>query len=194
MTYTKWEGFSSLKNALNKVQFNYLNAIGKPGSYAESIEKYNELRRRRYLKINSPEELCFMIQDIIDVDIKKWVEKEGAYRFMQEHGVAKKREELIQKTIKSQFELALMRRGIRENETTIRREEQLLNNNRTDFVISYGFVGQILIELKLTSNKDIKNKNYSNKMIGYIDGTKSDYGIYLIFQVDKKSKWEDVSH
>ena len=51
-----------------------------------------------------------------------------------------------------------MKRGIRDCD--IRREEQLLNDKRTDFVISYGFIGRVLIELKLCKNPQVKQKLY----------------------------------
>lgn len=48
---------------------------------------------------------------------------------------------------------------------------------------------QVLIEIKLTKNKDVKDKTYHKKLLRYIDGTKSDFGIYLIFQIADKEPW-----
>mgnify|MGYP001769825292 FL=1 len=98
-------------------------------------------------------------------------------------------EDFIQKTIKSLIELALIKRGFRPSELRIKREEQTLDDKRIDFTVSYGLVGQILIELKLDSNVEAnsthkKGQEYTEKLHQYIKGSNSDFGIFLIFNVD----------
>lgn len=53
-------------------------------------------------------------------------------------------------------------------------------------------IGTVLVEIKLTNNSEITNKTkrdqYKKKFIKYIRGTKSDYGLFMIFQVDEIHK------
>jgi hypothetical protein len=100
---------------------------------------------------------------------------------------------------RSQFENGLLKAGLRKEEIHIQRESQLLDDRRTDFLISYGFIGPILIELKLTTNKEINTdsarKAFKNKLIQYINGSNSHYGIFIILQTDKKypvEKYEPI--
>src|SRR6185436_330490 len=190
---------------VNRVKYNYISSLGKPFFYAECVKKYNDIKSRSYLPISSSFGLLSMITNIINFDLQDWISKEGAYDFSNYKIISKNSkakqpksqlEELIQKTIKTQFENFLLKKGLRENEIKIRREEQLLSDERTDFIISYGFIGQILIEIKLITNPDANNKikanEYKQKVLKYIEGTKSDYGIFLIFQTNEKIKWAKI--
>jgi hypothetical protein len=182
-----------VKRMFVDLKYKYLQEIGKPETINSCVQKYNSLKQRQYLSITGAEDLIELIKEIIEKDIANWVEKEGAYKMIFEAG--RKQEDLIQKTIFTQFRYFLSERGIRKHETYIRREEQLLDDKRTDFVISYGFIGQVLIEIKLTKNQQIFDKTqsekYREKLQKYIKGTNSDNGIFLIFQVDKEHKWSD---
>ena len=96
-----------------------------------------------------------VIQKIIDEDLREWVEFEGAYRFIEQS--TGKQETMIQKTIKTQFENALLKRGFRN--VGIIREPQLLDDIRPDFLISYGFVGKVIVEIKRVSNEQVTNRS-----------------------------------
>jgi hypothetical protein len=128
-----------------------------------------------------------LVLKVINDDIRKWVEDEKAYKFIME--ATRNQESLIQKTIKTQLENGLLKRGLRKDEVDIRREEQLLDDTRTDFLISYGFVGPVLIEIKRVDNPEIKNEqdriNYKSKLLSYIEGYSADYGIFLVFQINE---------
>ncbi|MCL4536203.1 MAG: hypothetical protein M1610_01205 [Nitrospirae bacterium] len=187
------EGMNWFKYNLHKLRQEYMRYIGKPQNIAECIKKYNKLKETQYLDIASSEDLFELIKKAINKDLKRWVEDEGAYKFIQE--AKRKQETLIQKTIKSQFENALLKKGLRGNEVNIRREEQLLDDKRTDFLVSYGFIGPVLIEIKLLHNPEIinntKRRAYKKKMLQYIKGTKSDFGIFLIFRINNKYSLKD---
>lgn len=185
------EGYNLLRSYYNELVGVYLSQFSKPSTFAECIAIYNNLKGQKYLSISTAIEFYYLINEIIETDLRKWVEMEGAYQFVTKFS---NEEELIQKTVITQFENCLLKRGLRENEVKIRREEQLLNNNRTDFVLSYGFIGQVLIEIKLTRNSDITSKEYPQKLLQYIEGTKSDFGIFLVFQTDHIHKWKKIEH
>lgn len=190
LKHRKSKGFNLLFNSLTGTRLNYADILGKPISFSECISQYNLIKEKSYERISSSEDLYIMVQDIIHVDLRNWVEKEGAYKIWEEKAAS---EALIQKTLKTQIENSLLKRGIREKEIRIVREEQLLNDKRTDFVISYGFIGQVVIEIKLTKNTaDVNDELYPEKLIGYIDGTRSDFGIFLFFQTSLKHPWSEV--
>ncbi len=78
-----------------------------------------------------------------------------------------------------------MKRGFRDSD--IKREVQLHDDRRLDLLISYGFVGPIMLELKLLHNPEITNaskrKDYKDKIKKYLLGTSSEHGFYLVFKV-----------
>jgi hypothetical protein len=187
------EGINWFKYKLHKLKVEYMRYIGKPQSIAECIKKYNKLKATQYLDIATSADLVEVVKKVINEELKRWVEDDGAYKFIS---YAKyKQEDLIQKTIKTQFENCLLKKELRGNEINIRREEQLLDDKRTDFLISYGFIGPVLIEIKLSHNPEIANNTkrraYKKKILQYIKGTKSDIGIFLIFEINNKYSIKD---
>ena len=168
----------------------YLSKIDK-SNIKTAIKKYNKLEKEDYLPIASVLELKDTIKDILNNDIRRWIEDEGAYKNIQE--LAKKdnntnAEDFIQKNIISQIELNLIKKGFRETDYKIVREEQLLDDKRLDITINYGFIGSVMIELKLSHNQEAKattksGREYNKKLKQYIDGAKCEYGIYAIFNV-----------
>jgi hypothetical protein len=173
----------------------YLGKV-KESNIAKAIKKYNQLVKEDYLPISSPFELRELIKNIIEQDIRRWIEDEGAYKHIQE--LAKKdkntnTEDFIQKSIKSQIELALVKRGFRDTDYSIIREEQLLDDRRLDFTIRYGFIGSVMIEIKLGHNSEAKattkdGKKYIEKLQKYMSGSNSTYGLFVIFNVKEKDK------
>ena len=178
----------------------YLDELAKPANISASVKKYNELKKKDYLAISSPLHLLEIIQDIIFKDLTNWIENEGAYKHIEE--LSKKvdntnAEDFIQKSFIAQIELALYKKGFRSTDFRIKREEQNLADKRADITISYGFIGSILIELKLEGNPEAiptqaVSSRYVQKLNKYINGTKSDYGIFLIFNIrSEKEKFEN---
>lgn len=188
------EGLNWFNDQLVRLRHSYMTYIGKPMSVGECINKYNQLKSQQYLKISNSMELYEEIKDVIEVDLRQWVESEGAYSFIvggkiNEKSKRQSYEELIQKTIKSQFAYSLCERGFRK--TDIVREPQLLQRKQVDFRISYGFIGPILIEVKLSTNRDLNSRNlraqtsYKN-LFTYMDGFKAHFGIFLV--IDNKAR------
>jgi len=193
--HAKQNGMNWFIYRFQQLKLEYIIYIGKPQNIADCIKKYNFFKEKIYLDISTPRDLVELVKKIINEDLRKWVEDEGAYKYIErykpEKGKKFKREDLIQKTIKTQFENGLMKAGIRPEEIHIVRESQLYDEKRTDFLIFYGFIGPILIEIKLTKNKEITNKKerekYKKKLIQYIKGTNSHYGIFIIFQTENNN-------
>lgn len=172
----------------------YLEKMAKPSHIMDVLKQYQSLQEKEYLLVPSSRHLLEIVKDIIEKDLKSWIENEGAYKYINELAQKEKNrnaEDFIQKTIKYPIENALLKRGFRPSDLRIKREEQLLDDKRVDFTVSYGLVGQILIELKLDYNNEAKAStemglNYSTKLQQYIKGTNSDFGIFLIFNVDSE--------
>lgn len=186
-----FSGYSFLEVRLQRVKQSYLKDIRKPDSFSTCIQVYNELKERSYLRISSVNDFEEILQDILQTDVRNWIEKEGAYKLIN---TIKLQEDLIQKSLKSEIEKGLLRRGFRDTE--IIREPQLIDNTKPDYLISYGFIGKVVMELKLTKNSEVKSesgrKKYKNSLLKYLEGSKADKCFYLLFQVDSTNRLEII--
>ena len=178
------EGINEFSYIFQTVKNNYLNYIGRPANFNDCIKRYNLIKENQYIKITSSQELLEVVVSTLEKEFRNWVENEGAYKFIQES--TRKQEDLIQKTIKTQIENGLLKRGLRNIE--LRREEQLLDDKRPDMLISYGLIGPILIEIKRVDNKEVYNDaeriKYRDKLLQYMRATDSAYALYLAFQIN----------
>lgn len=185
------QGINWFKYSLKDLTREYMNFLGKPITYSECIKQYNLLKERQSVNISSSTDLIETIKTVINEDLKNWIVFEGAYQFV--NSASQHQEDLIQKTVKTQLEIGLLKRGLRQCD--IRREEQLLDDKRIDFLISYGFLGPVLIEIKRVDNREIVNDTerteYKDKLIQYIKGSKSVYGLFLIFQINNNKSLDD---
>lgn len=183
----------SFEYKFNELKQIYLDNLSKPKHIMEAIKAHKKSKENDYITVNSSLHLLEIVKDSISNEIRNWIEVEGAYKYIGE--LAKKdintnAEDFIQKTIKTQIELALVKKGLRHTDIKIKREEQTLDDKRADFTINYGFIGQVLLELKLSHNSESKptrkeGKDYKEKLIKYIDATNSDYGLFIIFNIQE---------
>lgn len=181
----------------NEVKNSYLEAIAKPSNMTEALKKYKEFKDKAYMPIASSSHLLEVIKSVIEKDLKRWIEDEGAYKYIDLQARKEKKldaEEFISKTLMPPIKLALYEHGFRSTDFRLHREEQLMDDKRIDYTISYGFIGQILLELKLDFNIEADarkkiGKEYVKKLQQYIQGSRSDYGIFLIFNI--RSSKED---
>lgn len=187
----------SFEYGFNEAKNSYLEAIAKPSNMAEALRKYKEFKDKEYMPIASSSHLLEVIKSVIEKDLKRWVEDEGAYKHIELQARKEKKldaEEFISKTLMPPIKLALYEHGFRATDFRLHREEQLMDDKRIDYTISYGFIGQILLELKLDFNTEADarkkiGKEYVKKLQQYIQGSHSDYGIFLIFNI--RSSKED---
>lgn len=180
------EGVNWLASRMVHLRRAYLTYLGKPRNVSEAIRLYNEARSYDDKKITNSDDLFRHLQDAFETDLKDWIEGEGAYNFI----VGKKvfdterqgYEKLVQVTLKPKIEQIMSKRGFR---VSADREVELLDGKQTDFLVRYGFVGPIVVEVKLTSNSDLKgtgiekSTSYSN-MKRYMQGYGASHGIVLI--------------
>lgn len=105
-------------------------------------------------------------------------------------------EKLVQKTVRSQIENILLRRGF---QIEVLREPQLLDEKRTDLFIRYGFAGPVIIEVKLTSNTDMKMSRLEQSpsficMTKYMQGYGASHGIFLIIDNDGARNLQEIQN
>jgi excisionase family DNA binding protein len=149
------EGANWFVSRLKELRKSYLLHIGKPDTFAESIGIYNKVKQRSYLPITTNEDLYQLIKQVINNEIQEYLYSEGSSMV----GLG---ETNIQKQLQSEIQLRLLQKQERF-EVTIIREPQSKDNTRCDYLIYYGWLGPILIELKLASHGDLKGKTIKSK-------------------------------
>ncbi|MCO5168176.1 MAG: hypothetical protein M9894_17685 [Planctomycetes bacterium] len=181
------------RHRLVQLRQSYMAAISKPRSVRDCVVTYNDFRTRSYLDVADARDLHHLVCEVLDVDVRNWIEAEGAYAFLGTGKVldAKRQqyENLIQRTVKAQIRAALLARGLRD--VNIIREQELDDGRKLDFVIWQGFVGPVVIELKLTSNTELRSRknieDYRSTLVQrYMQGVGATYGVFVLLQVDEQ--------
>lgn len=181
------DGVNFISSRFQSIKTEYANYIGKPVSFSECIKQYNNLKKVKFEKISNSLELKDTIVEIIQKDIRPWIEDEGALKVMETLTKRNEGEDLIQKNLLTQFRYCASKRGFIENEILFTRESEFLDGSKTDYLISYGFIGPLLIEIKRTDNGDVVSKKYrKDKLLKYMKGSKSEYCIFLVLKIKKK--------
>ncbi len=192
------EGANWLASRMVHLRRSYLGYLGKPRNVSEAIKKYNDARERDNKKILNSDDLFQHLKDGLETDLRKWIEGEGAYELIIGEkvytGKRQEYEKLIQKTLKTQVENILLRRGFHA-ETL--REAELLDGKKGDFLVRYGFVGPVVIEVKLTSNTDLKaadlTESLSYKSMGrYMGGYSATHGIFLVVNNTEATNLKEI--
>ena len=168
-------------------------AIQQKKTIHQSANIYNQLQAKTYEPIYHPIELLHTILDIVRNEVTEEIQQGGLYAPIQKLINGKQKEEkdpdinedLIQKMLKLSLENNLQKRGFRG--TDIQREVELYDGKRYDFLIKYGFVGPIVVEIKLEHNKEMtsdeKRSEYKQKMQQYLRASSTKFGLYLVFKV-----------
>lgn len=181
----------SLNYLITNLRRSYLISLC-PKNISQAIKNYNNARNFDDKQILNSKNLLEHLLDGLEVDVRRWIEGEGAYNLILGEKVfkAKKQEyeTLIQKTIKTQIENIFLKRGF---QIRLERESQLIDAKRVDFLVWYGFVGPILIEVKLMSSSDMNRSNIDQtksfkSMQRYMDGYGAAFGILLLI-INKES-------
>lgn len=178
---------------MNQVRAEYISYLGEPEPFFNCVKKFNEIKAKKYLEIAYSQDLFNIVCEVINDDLRKWVEQ-GGYGIIKNmpkiKGKKREREKVIQKTIVTQLENYLLKKGLRNSDIKLNfyREVEKLNNDKVDLIITYGSIGAIMIELKLAYNLG-KNQEYkATKFMPYMEETECDFGIFLIFKIDESTK------
>lgn len=141
------------------------------------------------IHFKNPEELFNLVKGVINNELLVWINS-GFYK--SEKNLPNITEGLIQKTIITEMENALLRKGLLSQ--NIFREVEIPDGKKIDLLVVYENI-KIFIETKLAKNPEIANSDkrleYKPKLTQYLQASKSSYGIYLIFQTEEKHKIED---
>jgi hypothetical protein len=192
------EGANWLATRMLELRRSYLTHLGKPQNIGGAIGRYNEARIRQDRKIHNSADLFTNLLDAFDRDIRKWIEGEGAYAIITAEKIYKSRkqeyEKLVQKTIKAQIENILLKRGF---QVEVLREPELYDEKRIDFLVRYGFAGPVIVEIKLTSNNDIRGRKIEKSpsyksMRRYMDGFGAAYGMFLVLDNTNAKNIPDI--
>jgi len=192
------DGSNWLANRMVQLRRSYLGYLGRPRNVFEAIKKYNKAKAYDDKKILTSADLYRQLQDALDTEIRRLIEGEGLYALILGEKVfdAKKQqyEVLIQKTLKTQIENVMIKKGFN---IELIREPQLYDEKRVDYFVRYGFAGPVVIEIKLTSNNDLKGKSIEESpsyvsMGRYMDGYGALYGILLVIDNDGAKNLSEI--
>jgi hypothetical protein len=192
------DGGNWLLYRLEKLHTSYLAFLGKPANIAEAVRRYNEARRFDNRKIRNSSDLFRHLQEAIETDLTRWINGEGAYDLIRMGQILRpgrqQYEKLIQRTLKAQLHNILLRRGF---DVDVYPEVQLLDEKRIDFLVRYGFAGPIGIEVKLTSNSDMRRKDLQASpsfasMRRYMEGYNAPHGIFLVIDNTNAKNLADI--
>lgn len=193
-----------IQERIDNLNKEYNIFLSEPDSFASCIQKYQLLKAKQYLDLTYPEELFTLIKDVINFEFREWVHQ-GYYRFIDDlskyGGGSVGKEKIIQKTIASQLENFLLRRGLRNSDIkevypNFIREAELLSNKKVDLLISYGGIGSVMVEIKRASSSELgsaeKLHTYREEtFLPYLNQTNCDFGIFLIFK-DNPNRPKDL--
>jgi hypothetical protein len=193
------DGANWLAGRMGPLRRSYLKAIGRPTNISRAITRYNDARRDQTERILTSADLYGHLHEAMDTELRRWIEGEGGYKLIlgEKVTVAKKQdyEKLIQKTLKTQIENILLRRGFKVD---VIREPDLLDEMRTDCLVRCGFAGPIVMEIKLTSHPDAQatditsTKSYRS-MAHYMAGYGASYGLLVAIANEMPDRLEKLA-
>lgn len=172
---------------LKELKRSYLIYIGKPSDFSGCIKAYNNLKSQKYLDITHPEQLLDLIRVVLNNDFAQWAKSDGIKLLSMEGEVS------VQKIIRINLEKFFFRRGF---QIRVLQEPHLLSDKRTDFFITYGFIGPVIIEIKLAKSSDLigsleKKDSYAS-MRHYMNAYGAHAGIfYVLNNQEINDRWKD---
>lgn len=180
------DGANWLAARMMNLRRSYLAYLGKPRNVSEAVRRYNNAREFDDKKIITSDDFFQQLQSALDTDLRRWIEGEGGYSLIIGENVLrgkrKQYERFIQRTLKVEVDNIMRKRGF---EVDLLRETELLDGKKVDFWVKYGFVGPIVVEIKLTSNTDLRRKDLAkaesySSMKRYVTGFSATHGIFLV--------------
>jgi hypothetical protein len=192
------DGSNWLSARMVQLRRGYLAYLGKPQNITEVIRKCNRVRQSDNKKILNSEDFFQQMKEIMETDLTRWIQAEGAYNLLLSGKVIASKnqqyEKLVQKTLTSQIENFFFKRGF---QIQLYREPQLLDDKRTDFLIRYGFAGPVVIEVKLTSNTDMRMSKPEQSrsflsMKRYMEGYSASHGIFMIIDNEEGANLQAI--
>jgi hypothetical protein len=164
------------------IKFDYLNKIGQPETISESIKIYNEVKKRVYLNIATSDDLLQSLYETLTNDFRTWFLSEGQ-TFLKNFN-----ETGVQQLMGIQVRSILLGKGFRY--TDLVAEPQSLDGTKVDYLLSYGLLQPIIIEIKRRSHNDLKGSLKDKKSFAsyadYLTKYGAHGGVFMI--IDDKDK------
>jgi GTPase SAR1 family protein len=192
------DGANWLAAQMVNLRRSYLAYLGKPRNVSEAVRRYNRARDFDDKKIVTSDDFFEQLKDALEKDLRRWIEGEGGYSLIIGENVLsgkrKQYEKFIQRTLKTEVDNIMRKRGF---EVDLLRETELLDGKKVDFWVKYGFVGPIVIEIKLTSNKDLQGADLTkapshSSMARYVEGFSATHGILLVIDNTNSKKIQKI--
>lgn len=166
----------------NIIQSKLLETAGAKKPYVDAINIVNTMNSAETLKITSEIELLYSVKELIR-ELDRWTKQEGSKL------PGKGKEVELQRLLSLQFENILVKKYASSNiRMRIERETQAFDGTRTDFYVYFGFLGPVIVELKLSSHDDLAGsmslKSSFASMEKYMKEFNANYGIFLIYQTE----------
>lgn len=155
--HPKLPGINYFKDKLVELRRAYTMAIDRPKNINAAIKLAEKVRAEDGDVISSTDQLKSVLEKTIREELVPWIETDARKIMNETHA---------QKLIKVQLEASLLKNGFNPSQLQvchIIREAQELDDTRTDFLIYHGFIGPVIIELKLFSNSDLHAKDLTTK-------------------------------
>lgn len=161
----------------NALTNQYLEQIGGKKPYINAIDIVNKINTSDELEITTEEELLYEVKELIS-ELERWVRQEGS-------DLVKDGEVKAQANIVLRFENILLKKFDR-TDVRVDRETQAADGTRTDFYVYFGFIGPVIIELKLSKHSDLtgdqrKKESYTS-MQKYMKQFNAKYGVLLVYK------------
>ena len=134
-----------------------------------------------------------LLHEILTKRLENWIINEGARELFYDSGKRPLNETRIQKILSLQIS-----REVERLSMSVVREPQKLDDERVDFLISWGFSPNIrmLIELKksdhgdLGPTKSLKTTKSYKKLLGYMKGYAAGNGFLMVMNLSKNpAQW-----
>jgi hypothetical protein len=196
----------------------YFTNLAKPPSILEASLRYNSLRdsiltdipdaftlKEKVLKILRKDDNGFLKTILEKIKIKPKTNQQATKKNESSQSTnsssqneKSQRKPARETDIQNELKLLIQNRFYQEGlSITIFREAETDEGKKADFLISYGFVNPILIELKLSDHDDLKSEDSSKKIeetesykqfFHYKNNFYCEYGILLILDNEKHKR------
>lgn len=179
------EGANWIQGKLARLRNAYTATLGKPTSFISAALEYNASLNALVSPIEHSSELVQLVVDVLNDHVASWLTGTGRKLIEGAYNSTRQREVALQRLLKVSLMEGLNYRRHSQYSFSVVREPQLDDDRRTDLLISYGFVGPCLFELKLSSHKDLKRKNVTStasfqNLNDYMRGYRCNAGILVI--------------
>lgn len=170
----------------------YLTYLGKPKTIHECVNTYNTLKSKQYLPIRDEFQLIEMVKQFFSEAVASWIQTEGRSIIAKCLDPRQTAEKELQRVLGLHLKNIAFERKLRPNELTTLKEPETLDGKKTDFLIHYGLMRPVVVEIKLSDHADIKakrgleSKESFTSYRGYLKKYNAAGGLFVVLDVGKR--------